>query len=322
LIGIIVVSHSHELAVGACQLALQMSGGQLVPVIPAGGTDNGEIGTSLEKVTAALDQILSEEKSDALVLTDLGSAVMIAQMAIEALPPEQQRRVHLTNAPIVEGAIAAVVTAAGGGDLAAVKHAAEHALEIPKIPSDKPFAAEIELPAPETTGPIESVELPVINPTGLHARPAALFVRTAMGFQSHITVQNVSQGRHPADAKSMMDVASRGTAGQGEQIRITARGEDAAAAISALRQLIEDGFGEMAPAETSETPETPAPPPGAPPDTTTAVPAQLHGIPASEGIAIAPAHLYRPTTPAVERRTGADPDGETRPLYTSDAADQ
>ena len=89
------------------------------------------------------------------------------------------------------------------------------------------------------------MELPVLNPTGLHARPASLFVRTAMRFKADITVQNVTQGRPPADAKSMLDVASKGTAWQGEQIRIVAYGEDAAEAIAALRQLVESGFGEM-----------------------------------------------------------------------------
>jgi phosphoenolpyruvate-protein phosphotransferase/dihydroxyacetone kinase phosphotransfer subunit len=304
LVGIVVVTHSHELAVGVSELALQMAGGQPVPVIPAGGTDDGSIGTSLEKVTNALEEVLNQ--GDALVLADLGSAVMVTQMAVEFLPPELQSRVHLTSAPLVEGAIAAVVAAAGGGDLETVQNAAEQALEIPKIPSEAP-AVETGAPVtPEEVGPVESVELTVLNPSGLHARPASLFVQTAMRFKANVTVQNVTHGRPPADAKSMLDVASKGTAWQGEQIRIEAWGEDGTEAIAALRQLVESGFGEK-----GEKPVMPAPQPAptlAPiqPPPQEEVPGQLRGIPASEGIAVARAFLYTPLTLVVERWTVSD----------------
>lgn len=270
--------------------------------------DDGGLGTSLSKVTRALEQVL--DQGEALVLADLGSAVLVTQMAIEALPPEQQERVCLTNAPLVEGAIAAVVAAVGGGDLQTVRYAAERALEIPKIPSEAPLTAP-EGPVPLTeAGPMESVELPVLNPSGLHARPAALFVRTAMRFRAEITVQNVTHSRPAANAKSMMDVAARGTAWQGERIRIVAQGEDAAEAIAALRQLVESGFGEM------EAPTPPSPSP-------TAVSApveerltgQLRGIPASEGIAVAPALLYRPRILEIERRQVLDVAAEMERLH-------
>jgi phosphoenolpyruvate-protein phosphotransferase/dihydroxyacetone kinase phosphotransfer subunit len=325
LVGIVIVSHSQELAAGVCELALQMAGGQPVPVVPAGGTDDGSLGTSLQKVTEALEQVL--DHGEALVLADLGSAVMVTQMAVEFLPPEQQGQVHLTSAPLVEGAIAAVVTAAGGGDLEAVRRAAEQALDIPKIPSEEPFV-EPEAPVePEVAGPVESVELAVLNPTGLHARPAALFVRTAMRFQADITVQNVTHGRPPADAKSMMDVANRGTAWHGERIRIVARGEDAAEAIATLRQVVESGFGEMeeaamAPAMAPKVPAIPATPApaGLPARIVAAVEEEevegrLRGIPASEGIAVAPAFLYHPPELQVEHRTVTDVDAETARLH-------
>lgn len=321
MVGIVIVSHSQELAAGVCELALQMAGGQPVPVVPAGGTDDGSLGTSLQKVTEALEQVLVH--GEALVLADLGSAVMVTQMAVEFLPPEQQGQVHLTSAPLVEGAIAAVVTAAGGGDLEAVRRAAEQALDIPKIPSEEPFV-EPEAPvAPEVAGPVESVEVPVLNPTGLHARPAALFVRTAMRFQADITVQNVTHGRPPADAKSMMDVANRGTAWHGERIRIVARGEDAAEAIATLRQVVESGFGEMEEAamapKVPAIPTTPAPA-GLPARIVAAVEEEevegrLQGIPASEGIVVAPAFLYHPPELQVEHRVVTDVDAETARLH-------
>jgi len=329
VVGIVVVSHSEELAAGVCNLALQMAGGQPVPVIPAGGTDDGSVGTSLEKVTQALEQVL--DQGDVLVLADLGSAVMVTQMAVEFLPPEQQGRIHLTDAPLVEGAIAAVVAAAGGGDLKTVRDAAERALDVPKIPSEAPpVEAEVTAVA-EEAGPVERVDVPVLNPTGLHARPASLFVRTAMGYQADITVQNVTHNRPPANAKSMMDVASRGTAWQGEHIRIVARGEDAAEAVAALRQLVENGFSEMEGAATvvTQAPPTdvlyPPPPPPAPvpvaPPAEKAPPkqevtqGQLQGIPASEGVAVAPAFVYHPLALQIERRTVADADAEIARLH-------
>ncbi len=314
MVGIVIVAHSEQLAAGVCEVALQMTGGAAVPVLPAGGTEDGRLGTSFEKVQDALRRVL-EGGYDALVLADLGSAVMVTQMVLETLPPEWQERVRLTSAPLVEGAIAAAVAASGGGELETVQRAAEQALAISKIP-------ELEtLPPPPVEGPgegilEESTELIVPNPTGLHARPAALFVQTAMRFRADITVQNLSHNRSPANAKSMMEVASRGTAWQGERIRIVARGEDAKEAIRTLRALVESGFGEM-----GETP--PAPPPGYKPEPAPPQPVrgevegQLRGIPAASGIAIAPVFQYRPLTWHVERRVVSDVEVEVSRLHSA-----
>ena len=316
MVGIVIVAHSEQLAAGVCEVALQMSGGASVPVLPAGGTEDGRLGTSFEKVQDALERIL-EQGYHALVLADLGSAVMITQMVLETLPPQQRERVRLTGAPLVEGAIAAVVAASGGGDLDTVRRAAEQALAVPKIPEPEispPPQAEM----PGEGGPEESVELTVPNPTGLHARPASLFVQTAMRFQAEITVQNISHHRPPANAKSMMEVASRGTAWQGERIRIVARGADAAEAIRTLQALVESGFGEM-----EEAP--PAPPPKARPEPTVIPPrpaereaeGRLQGIPASSGIAVAPVFQYRPLTWQVERRVVSDVEAEVSRLQSA-----
>lgn len=234
-----------------------------MPVEPAGGTDDGRVGTSFDKIERAIQQVL-EEGDGALVLTDLGSAVMVTEMAVEHLSPELQERVRLSNAPLVEGAIAAVSAAAGGADLEAVKRAAEQALETPKVSEETETepaeAPEEEAPAEEAPQEAEeaearsrpSGELEVTNPAGLHARPAARFVHLAMRFEANVSVKNVTHDRPPANAKSMMEVASRGTAWQGERIRIEAQGEDAEEAIAALRELVESGFGEREQEETRE----------------------------------------------------------------------
>jgi phosphoenolpyruvate-protein phosphotransferase/dihydroxyacetone kinase phosphotransfer subunit len=322
LVSIIIVTHSEELAIGVTELASQMAGEQPVPVFPAGGTDDGRLGTSFEKVARALEQAL-EEGDTALILVDLGSAVMVTQMAIEMLPPEAQSRVQMTNAPLTEGAIAAVVEAAGGRDLEAVRRAAEQALGTPKIPDVAPIEVGTAPPVEEAEPGVEekSIELIVPNPTGLHARPASRFVRTAMRFDADITVQNVTHGRPVANAKSMMAVANTGTAWQGERIRITAHGDDADEALDALRALVESGFGEMEAVAERPATEARAPAPAVAssverePEATPSwlaakAEGKLQGIPASEGFVVAPAFIYRPPELAVQRRIVPDSGAE------------
>jgi len=312
LVGIVVVAHSKELAQGVCAVASQMSAQSDLPIAAAGGLEDGGLGTSFEKIQQATDTVYSDD--GVLILMDLGSAVMTTQMVLEMLPPEYQAHIRLSNAPLVEGAIAAAVSASLGDDLDQVQRAAETALEMPKIPREAPLTPPAEaLPAP--TGPSRSVELVVPNPIGLHARPAALFVQTASQFASQITVQNVTQNRQPVDAKSMMQVASQGTARQGERVRIVAQGEDADESIAVLSALVEAGFGEIE--EGEEKKKTPIPPrPSVPqPAPTPAVPqgpppSRLQGIGASEGYAIAPAFIYRRPDLHIERRTVDDPQAE------------
>lgn len=88
-----------------------------------------------------------------------------------------------------------------------------------------------------------SIELPIANLSGLHARPAALFVRTAAGFRSDVRVRNLGRLVAPVDAKSILGVLGLGV-GRGAVIEITAEGEDEAEALHALRLLVESGIGE------------------------------------------------------------------------------
>ena len=107
-VGIVLVSHSVRLAEGTAELAGQVSGGT-VRVLAAGGTEDGTLGTSLEKVTQAV--AVAEAGAGVLVLPDLGSAVLTVRAM---LADEPGARVVLADAPFVEGAVAATVTAAAG----------------------------------------------------------------------------------------------------------------------------------------------------------------------------------------------------------------
>lgn len=83
----------------------------------------------------------------------------------------------------------------------------------------------------------------VKNPSGIHARPASLFVQEAMKHSSTITVKNLAKDSDAKDAKSILMVMSLGMA-CGTEIEISAEGEDEEAAVDALVALIESGCGE------------------------------------------------------------------------------
>ena len=127
-VGIVLVSHSAELAAGAAHLASQVSGGT-VTIIAAGGTDDGDLGTSAAKVADGLRH--ANQGAGVVVLPDLGSAVLTVKAVLEDYG--ETATVLLADAPFVEGAVAATVTAAAGGDVKAVAAAAEEARHVRKL---------------------------------------------------------------------------------------------------------------------------------------------------------------------------------------------
>lgn len=90
---------------------------------------------------------------------------------------------------------------------------------------------------------MQSIELTVKNPSGLHARPASLFSTVAAGFTSSVTVENLTRGKGPVDAKSTLLLLTAGVS-SGHEVRLVADGADEEAAIDALVKLIESGIGE------------------------------------------------------------------------------
>jgi PTS hybrid protein len=165
-VGIVLVSHSAALAAGARDLLAQVAGPD-VRVEPAGGTDDGGLGTSAAKIEAAVAR--AGTGAGVLVLADLGSAVLTTRAVLDdladlappdsvppgSLPPDsvppdsvppdsvppdsvppdsvRQGSVLLVDAPFVEGAVAAAVTASTGADLPAVAAAAREARDVPKF---------------------------------------------------------------------------------------------------------------------------------------------------------------------------------------------
>src|SRR5437016_14432012 len=130
-VGLVSVSHSARLAEGVAELAEQMAQGK-VGIAVAGGSSDGRLGTSVEKITAALRQV--DGPDGILVLLDLGSAVMATEMAVEAFTQAHQQQVVISSAPLVEGAIVAAVESSIGNSLQEVAEAAAEANSIPKRP--------------------------------------------------------------------------------------------------------------------------------------------------------------------------------------------
>jgi dihydroxyacetone kinase phosphotransfer subunit len=121
-VGIVIVSHSPDVAKGAADMVRQMVG-RGVPLAWTGGNPEGGLGTSVEGILAAINSAWSD--AGVAILVDLGGAETNSEMAIEMLPAEQQRKVVICDAPVVEGAVMAATEAWGGSDLATVKRTAE-----------------------------------------------------------------------------------------------------------------------------------------------------------------------------------------------------
>jgi PTS hybrid protein len=212
-VALVIVSHSATLAKGVVELAGQMAPD--VTLIPVGGTADGELGTDFDAVSAALNQVPA-----AVVLYDLGSAKLIADLAVESLPDPE--RAQVVDAPLVTGAVAAAVAAQGGDDLAGV------------------VAAALRGEATEEEVPTEGEDLLLTNEIGLHARPAALLARAVAELDATVTVGfNDKQ----ADARSVLGVMALGARG-GDTVRLSASGPQAAEALARVRALAERQFDE------------------------------------------------------------------------------
>lgn len=290
MVGIVIVSHSKQLALGVRELAAQMVQGQ-VPLAVAAGIDDPEnpLGTDAIQVYEAIASVFSED--GVLILMDLGSALMSAEMALEFLPPEQRDHVYLCAAPLVEGAIAATIAAATGGSIQQVMAEAQGALVAKETQLgliSSPLSTDSNQPPNNSAIPTHEIRLKVRNRLGLHARPSAQFVATASRFQAQIRVQNLTRNTESVRGDSINQVATLGVR-QGHELLITATGIDAQEALKALQKLIINNFGE----DDSIVGLTPPPQ-----EFTAPTQGELAGIAASPGIAIAPLVHYQSTAVA------------------------
>lgn len=125
--GIVVVSHSRQLARAAVDLATGLVPGLEVAVEVAAGMDDGGLGTDATQILQAIQR--ADDGAGVLILADLGSGVLSAQTALELLEPGLAPRVRLSSAPLVEGLVGAYAAAGLGKDLDEVAAEAERAAE-------------------------------------------------------------------------------------------------------------------------------------------------------------------------------------------------
>lgn len=248
MIGFVVVSHSLALAEAAVALACEMvADDRRPPIAVAAGLDDGAFGTDAAAVAEAIDSVGSAD--GVVVMVDLGSAVLSAEMALEFVDADVAERVRLSPAPLVEGLVAGVVTAATGASLEAVLKEAASGL-VPKQTHLQTPAGEGDAasgPAGSGEGPEAGdtlvVDLLVDTPTGLHARPAARLVELVLASEADAALTNLRNGNGPVDPGSMVSLLTL-DARQGDRVRLEASGPGAAELVAAVEKLAAEHWGD------------------------------------------------------------------------------
>jgi len=303
MVNLVLVSHSPSLARGAAELARLMTQQSPLIIATAAGTgdENSPLGTNAEEIAKAMEEAYSDD--GVLVLMDMGSAVLSAEMALEFLPPDKKAKFMLSSAPIVEGAVSAAVQASLGGNLEQVRAEAIGSLgnkTAQLSASEESNVAQPQASSEAVSGSTVDAVIEIRNRLGLHARPAATFVQTAGRFASKIQLSRTDNETQRSNAKSINAVASMGLR-RGETIHVWAEGPDASAAIDALNKAAENDFGEAEEATVS-TASTEC--------SSKRFDGGLIGIPASPGYAAGPAIILKLADPEIKQRTIDDPEAE------------
>ncbi len=244
MVGIVLVSHSRPLAEAVGDLVRRAVNSDLQLSYCGGvGEDRTELGTDAIEIQQAISSVYSDD--GVLVLMDMGSAILSAETAKEFLSPEQQEKVRLTSAPLVEGGVAAAVQAQLGSSLDEVANAALQSLS-PKQDQvqDVPPGVQPASPAPNPS--VDKIlDVTVQNPHGLHLRPAAALIKTLSAFPGEVLIENRTESRGPVLARSLVDVA-RLQIRQGDSVRFSISAPDPQPVIDSIRSLVESQFGESA----------------------------------------------------------------------------
>ncbi len=302
MVAIVIVSHSLRLAQGIEELALQMSGGD-VPLAIAAGIDDPQnpIGTDAIAIMSAIESVWSPD--GVLVLMDMGSALLSTEMALELLSEEQRSAIYLLAAPVVEGAMSAVTSAAAG--LSVTEIIAEVDLAL--------CAKQQQLMPSSTAGEVIPAISPVNhcdewqtfcwtirNPHGIHARPAASILKVSAQYSANIIV---IKGDKRANTRSLNELAMLGVR-CGDEIIFQAEGTDASDALKAIETLAKNHFGEAHLLASSEIPLTETPVVSAPVD------GAISGLSVQNGIAIGPVKWFTCERPEITQRTVDSPQEE------------
>ena len=121
-VGIVIVSHSPDVAKGAADMVRQMVGAN-VPLAWCGGNPSGGLGTSVEAIVKALELAWSD--AGVVIMVDMGGAETNSEMAIEMMPEKRRPKIVVCNGPVVEGSVMAATESSSGATLDQVRRAAE-----------------------------------------------------------------------------------------------------------------------------------------------------------------------------------------------------
>ncbi|MDO5034165.1 MAG: dihydroxyacetone kinase phosphoryl donor subunit DhaM [Actinomycetaceae bacterium] len=216
-VSLVIVSHSQKLAEGVAEIAAQMA--PEVRIEPAGGLIDGGIGTSFDKVDTAVEELL--ELGPVVLLTDLGSATLTVESVLDFREDEPA---HFADGPLIEGAVVGAVAAQQGGSaeevVAAIRGAAGMWGSV--APQEQASVSEDFVEA----------EALILDPDGLHARPAALVARFVSEFDAEVTING-------ADAESVMSLMALGVH-KGEKVTVKASGPQAKEVVEGLVKKLEE----------------------------------------------------------------------------------
>ncbi|MGB6161587.1 MAG: phosphoenolpyruvate--protein phosphotransferase [Pseudonocardiaceae bacterium] len=309
VVGIVVVCHSRALARAAVALAQEMVHSQPVRIVTAAGLDDTTFGTDAGQIVRAITA--ADTGAGVVVLMDLGSAVLAAELALDLLD-DARGRVLLCPAPLVEGLIVAAVAAAGGATREEVAAEAAGALAgktelLACAPvADAPAADHPSDERVSTAGELAGV-FTVVNPHGLHARPAARLVHEVRTLHAQVQVRNRTTGSAWVPALSLSKLTTL-CALRGHDVEIRVSGDQARETLERLLTLAARGFGETPDGEFLDG------------ESTDGVRTRRAPLPASPGIGIGPARRGQLAHLDVPDSGTNDPAREWRRLQEAIAA--
>ena len=242
MVGLVLVSHSRPLAEAVADLMRRAVNSDLRLTFSGGvGEDRIELGTDAIEIQEAITTVYSDD--GVLVLMDMGSAILSAETAKELLTLEQQEKVRLTSAPLVEGGIAAAVQTQLGASLDEVAKAALQSL-LPKQDQIQDVSIGPET-IQKTARPAvsETLDVTIQNTHGLHLRPAAALIKALSRFPGEVFIENRTANRGPVLARSLVDV-TRLQIRQGDSVRFSISTPDPKLVIDLIQSLVESHFGE------------------------------------------------------------------------------
>ncbi|MBB6616175.1 dihydroxyacetone kinase phosphoryl donor subunit DhaM, partial [Klebsiella pneumoniae] len=255
MVNLVIVSHSARLGEGVGELARQMLINDGCKLAIAAGIDDPDspIGTDPLKVMEAIESVADTDH--VLVMMDIGSALLSAETALDLLDPAIAAKVRLCAAPLVEGTLAATVSAASGAGIDKVIADAMSALEAKRVQLGLPSPTSDAAPAPMLAddGDTKSVSVIINNHNGLHVRPASKLVAALAGFNADLLLEKNGKCVKPDSLNQIALLQVR----RNDKLRLLARGPDADAALAAFQALAADNFGESPAAQPAAAPATP-----------------------------------------------------------------